>query len=93
MRTCFVLNIKKKSEREQQTPTVQSETKTAFLKCIIYLLQQQGSTIHGSKYAEVFNKNTETNSNKFKQALNFSVQLDECIDRMALETVFVGYPY
>jgi len=40
-----------------------------------------------------FQQNTETNSNKFKQALNFSVQLDECIDRMALETVFVGYPY
>jgi hypothetical protein len=71
----------------------QLKTKTSFLKCVIYLLQQQGHTIHGSKYVEVINKNTETNSNKFKQAWNSSVQLDECIDRMALETVFVGYPY
>jgi len=30
---------------------------------------------------------------KFKQALNFSVQLGECNDMMALETVFVGYSY
>lgn len=57
---CFVLNIKKYSERQEQTLTVQSETKTAFSKRIIYLLQQQGHTIHSSKYPEVFTKNNET---------------------------------
>jgi len=32
-------------------------------------------------------------THKFKQALNLSVQMDECIDMMALETVSVGCSY
>jgi hypothetical protein len=96
MKTCFVSNVKKNSERQQQTLTVQSETTTACLKCIIYLLQQQGRTIRGSKYAEVYNKKKKKKHKyiqQFKQALNFSVQLDECTDMMALETIFDGYSY
>jgi hypothetical protein len=36
------------------------KAKTAFLKSLIYLVKQQGQTIHDSKYAEVLNTNTET---------------------------------
>jgi regulation of enolase protein 1 (concanavalin A-like superfamily) len=88
--TSFVFNVKKKSERQEQTLTVQSETKTAFLKCIIYMLQQQGHTIYGSEYAEVFNKKIKHKYiHIFKQALNFSLQLDECIYTMSLDTVLL----